>query len=74
LECVNPLQQQMTAVARPSYDTIMELDRKLRTHPVPQSLLYRPITTEDLESAYFAETFQRSISSMYMDICELYSV
>jgi hypothetical protein len=71
VECLEPMQQEMTAVARPSYDTIMELDHKLRTHPIPQMLLYRPITTQDLSPAQLSTTFQRSLSSMTRDSGEL---
>jgi hypothetical protein len=66
------MQQQIIAVARPTHEAIMELDRKLRTHPIPQSLLFRPITVDDLAPEKSMKTLQRSLSTMYRDICELY--
>jgi hypothetical protein len=61
---LEPLQQRVFAVARPDYQVVLELDRKLRSHPLPQVLQYRPITDADLEPQNSKLTLQRSFVTM----------
>jgi hypothetical protein len=52
------------SVARPSYKTILELDRKVREHPVPELLGYRRFTADDLLPANSLVSLQRTFVSM----------
>jgi hypothetical protein len=52
-------------VERPSYtETILELDRQLRAHPVPELLQYRVFALEDLLPENSMVSLQRTFVAM----------
>jgi hypothetical protein len=58
-DCLEPLLQQVFVVARPSFSVTLELDQKLRTHPMPQVLQYRGISLIDMQPENSQLTVQR---------------
>jgi hypothetical protein len=62
---VEPLQQRVFSVERPSYtETVLELDRQLRAHPVPELLQYRAFALEDLLLENSMVSLQRTFVAM----------
>jgi hypothetical protein len=58
-DCLEPLLHRVFAVDRPSFKVTMELDKKLRTHPMPQALQYRGINPVDTKPENSELTMQR---------------
>jgi hypothetical protein len=63
-DCLEPLLQRVFAAARPSFSVTLELDQKLRTHPMPQVLQYRGISSVDMEPENSELTLQRIFLTM----------